>query len=240
MPNTPPSPQDGTEPARRRLRVEVPVGGAVLFPEDADLAVEAEDRAPDVGLAEDRGGVVDEVAGGEVVGAVEDEVVAGKELQGVGGVEPDVVQPDVHQRVQGRDGVAGGLDLGPAHVRHAVDHLALQVAQVHVVVVDDAQGAHAGGGQVEQGRRAEAAGADHQDLGVLEAALADRADLRNDQVPGVALHLVRRQVRRRFDQRSGRIQSGVAGAAFAVNMEAILQSMPEDTARSYYPRVKCS
>ena len=31
-----------------------------------------------------------------------------------------------------------------------------------------------------------------------------------------------------------------AGAPVAVNLEAILQSMPEDTARSYYPRVRCN
>ena len=62
-------------PGRRRLRVEVAVGGPVLFPENADLAVEAENRAPHVGLSQDGGGVVDQVAGGEVVCAVEDEVV---------------------------------------------------------------------------------------------------------------------------------------------------------------------
>jgi hypothetical protein len=111
----------------------------VLFPEDADLAVEPEDGAPDIGLAQDGGGVVHQVAGGEVVRPVQDQVVAGEQLQGVGGVQPDVVQPDVHQRVEGRDGVPRRLDLRPAHVRHPVDDLALQVAEVNGVVVDDAQ-----------------------------------------------------------------------------------------------------
>lgn len=98
---------------RRRLGIQVPVRRAELLPEDADLPVKTEDRTPDVRLAEDRRGVINEVAGGEVVGAVEDEVVAGKEFQGVGGVKPDIVQPDLHERIQGGNGVAGGLDLGP-------------------------------------------------------------------------------------------------------------------------------
>ena len=207
----------------------------MLLPEDADLPVETEDRAPDVGFAEDGGGVVDEVAGGEVVRAVEDEVVAGEQVQGVGRVEADVVQPDVNERVQRGDGVPRGFDLGPADVRDAVDHLPLEVAQVHVVVVDDPQGPHAGGGQVQQGRRAQSPGADHQHLGVLQPALSDCTDFRNDQVPGVAFHLCRAQL-------AAGSTSGLSeqrdGAAFAVILEAILQCMPEDAARSYYPRVK--
>ena len=39
-----------------------------------------------------------------------------------------------------------------ADVGHAVDHLALQVGLVDHVEVDDAEGADAGGGQVEQSR----------------------------------------------------------------------------------------
>ncbi len=173
----------------------------MLFPEDADLAVEPEDGAPDVGLSEDGGGVVDQVAGGEVVRAVEDEVVAGEQLQCVGGVEPDVVEPHVHQGVQCSNGVPGRLDLGPAHVRNPVDHLALQIAQVDGVVVDDSQGSHPRGGKVEEGRRAQAAGPDDQDLGVLEPALAQRADFGNDEVAGIPLDLFGSQCVGRFHER---------------------------------------
>ena len=121
------------------------------------------------------------------------------------------MQPDLHQRVQGGDGVTGGLDLGPAHIRDAVDHLALEVAQVHGVVVDDSQGSHSGGGQVQQRGRAEAAGADHEDLGVFQAALPDRPDFRDDEVPGVAFHFFRAQAVRGLHQRSGRRFPGLRG-----------------------------
>src|ERR1022692_886073 len=62
----------GRHHARRRgLRVEAAVARAVLGPENAGLAVEAVDRSPDVGLAEQHAGVVDQVPGGKVVGAVD-------------------------------------------------------------------------------------------------------------------------------------------------------------------------
>jgi hypothetical protein len=64
---------------RRRLGVEAPVARRLAAgrrrPEHRRLPVEAVDRAPDVGLAEEERGVVDHVAGREVVGAVDDEVV---------------------------------------------------------------------------------------------------------------------------------------------------------------------
>src|SRR3712207_8539200 len=56
---------------------------AVLVPEDRDLAVEPVDRAPHVRLAQQHAGVVDQVARGEVVGAVDDEVVLAEDLHHV-------------------------------------------------------------------------------------------------------------------------------------------------------------
>src|SRR6201996_7355556 len=57
---------------RRGLRVEAAVAGAVVRPKDARLAVEPVDRAPDVRLVQQHGGVVHQVAGREVVRAVDD------------------------------------------------------------------------------------------------------------------------------------------------------------------------
>ena len=53
-----------------------------------------------------------------------------------------------------------------------VDHLALQVGGVDDVVVDEADRADAGGGEVERRRRAEAAGAEQQHLRVEQLQLA--------------------------------------------------------------------
>lgn len=70
-----------------------------------------------------------------------------------------------------------------------MDHLALQVRQADRVVVDHAQSADAGGGEVLQQRRAQAAGADHQHTGLAQLGLTDAADLRQDDVARVALKL---------------------------------------------------
>ena len=83
--------------------------------------------------------------------------------------------------------IPGAVDLDPADVRVGVHHLALQVADVDDVVVGDADRADAGGGEVEQNRAAEPAGADDEDLRVGETTLAERADVREDDMPRVAL-----------------------------------------------------
>src|SRR5262249_47165701 len=97
-------------------------------------------------------GVVDQVAGGEVIGAVDDQVVPGEDLQGVVAVQRLLVQDHVDQRVDLGDAAARGLGLRPAHVGHPVDDLALQVRLLDPVEVDDAQRADTRGGQVQQGR----------------------------------------------------------------------------------------
>jgi len=75
-----------------------------------------------------------------------------------------------------------------------VDDLPLQIRLVHDVKVDDAERAYTRRGQVEQGRGAQPARADAEDLGVLEPLLPGHPDLRDDQVSRVALDLVNGQL----------------------------------------------
>jgi hypothetical protein len=67
-----------------------------------------------------------------------------------------------------------------------VDDLALQVGVIDDVVIDDADAADPGGGQVEQQRRTEAAGTDAEDFCRLQALLTFDSHFRQNQVPGVA------------------------------------------------------
>ena len=90
--------------------------------------------------------------------------------------------------------------LGLPDVGLAVDDLALQVGLVDHVEVDDAEGADPGRGQVEQRGRAEAPGADDQDLGVLQPLLPGHPDVGDDQVAGVPAHLVDGKLGGRLDQ----------------------------------------
>ena len=89
----------------------------------------------------------------------------------------------------------------------AVDDLALQVGLVDHVELDDADGADAGGGEVQQRRRAQPARADDQHLGVLQPLLPVHAQVGDDQVPAVARDLFARQLGRRLYQRRQRLST---------------------------------
>ena len=83
----------------------------------------------------------------------------------------------------------GGVDLELADGRGGVDDLALQVAGVDNVEVDQAEGADAGGGEIERERRAQAAGADAEDFRGLQLLLALHAHFGQDEVARVARDL---------------------------------------------------
>jgi hypothetical protein len=175
---------------RRRLGVEAAVARAVGRREHRHLPLEPVDAAVDVGRAEGDAGVVDGIAGGEVVGAVDHEGVVGGEGAGVGRGEPRPVARDPDVRVEVGEPVGGGIDLVAPDCRGAVKKLPVEVGGVDVVVVDQAEGADARRRQVEGDRGAEPAGADDEHAGVAEAALPRVADVGKDELPGVAGALV--------------------------------------------------
>ena len=106
------------------------------------------------------------------------------------GAEPDRVLLDLDVGVQRGDRLLGRVDLGDADPLAGVDHLALEVGQVDDVVVDDPERADAGRGQVQRRRRAQAAGAQQQDLGVEQLLLTLDPDLGQQQMARVALALL--------------------------------------------------
>ena len=89
---------------------------------------------------------------------------------------------------------------GAAHVGGPVDHLALQVADVDHVVVDDPDRPDAGRREVLEHRRTETARADDEHPRVAQPALTVDPDLREQQVPRPALDLRRGQGRSGRDQ----------------------------------------
>ena len=97
---------------------------------------------------------------------------------------------DIERGIERQELLLGGVELLAADVFGRVDDLALQVAGVHDVEVDQAQGADAGGGQIESQRRTEPAGAHAEHARGLEPLLALHAHLGQDQVPRVAREIV--------------------------------------------------
>ena len=88
---------------------------------------------------------------------------------------------------------AGAFQLGTADIGRAVDDLALQVGVIDHVVVDQAEPAHACGGQIHRQRRSQPARADQQHAGSLQLLLPAHAHFGHDQVAAVALHFFMRQ-----------------------------------------------
>ena len=79
--------------------------------ESGELALETQDRRGDQGLAREVRGVGDEEAGGEIVAAVDYEVVIAEQRGGVGGGEADAVGDDFRVGVYGRGRAARAVGL---------------------------------------------------------------------------------------------------------------------------------
>lgn len=93
--------------------------------------------------------VVEEVAGFEVVGGIEDQIGGGEELVDVGGDEVGDVGVDRDGGVEERNLAAGGFGLGKgfAGVGFVEEDLALKVGGLHEVAVDEGEGADSGAGE---------------------------------------------------------------------------------------------
>ena len=139
-----------------------------------------------MGHAEPGAGVAEDVAGGEVVGAVEDEVVVGDDVEGGAGVEPLGVLDDLGLGADRVHRLGRGGGLRAPDVGDAVHDLALEVGRLHDVVVDDPDRPDAGGREVEQRRRAQAARPDDEHAGRAQPSLADGAQVRQEHVARVA------------------------------------------------------
>jgi hypothetical protein len=126
----------------------------------------------DQGTIGEHAGVGGQKPGGEIVCAVDDQVIATHQVRGV-----------VHRqtlRIQGE--TQAGIDFGKGLRRRnrfrqaqgveTMQNLAMHVAQLHFVRIGDADGAHAGGSQISGGGRTQSACADHQHLGMFQTKLA--------------------------------------------------------------------
>ncbi len=135
-------------------------------------------------------GIGDRQPCSETVGAVGDDVVPGKKVARVAGVEPDGGGGDDDVGVDPRDAVRRARGLRPADVGGAVEDLPLEVRQRDGVVVDHRQPPDPGGGEIHQARRPEPARADDGDAGGEQLRLSRAADFLQDDVAGVAVELV--------------------------------------------------
>ena len=181
----------GREPGRGWFWKKTAVAGAAqVRGQDAGLALEAEDGAVDVGFLEEHAGIVDQVAGREIVAAIGHEVVGSNEFEGIPAGQAGGVQEDFDVRIEAGEGVAGRFGLGAAEVRGAMKDLALKIGEVHLVEIHQAQLADTGRRQVEGDGGAEATGAEAKDAGGANFLLAFEADFGQAEVTRVTAQFV--------------------------------------------------
>ena len=130
------------------------------------------------------------MAGAEVVAAVEHHVGGGHQRVEPLSVGTLLQADDAYLRVDGSDGLRRRPHLGLADTRQVVGDLPLQVGQVHGVVVDQRDRAHAGRAQVQRHRRAQPTCADHQGVGFEQPLLAFDAEFVEQDVARVAQQLL--------------------------------------------------
>ena len=179
----------GHEPWWRRLAKQAAIAWPALRGEHRDLPLPAKDGPVDVGSAQKHAGVVDEVAGREVVRAVDDDVVPLQDLERILGGETLGVADDLDVRVDVVEPVGGAVQLVPSDVCGTVQDLALEVTRVHLVEVDDTDRADPRSGQVEGQRRSQPTRSHAKHPCGLELKLPFKANLRQRDMPSIAMQL---------------------------------------------------
>ena len=122
-------------------------------------------------------GVVDEELRREVVGAVENKVVVLDDIHDIVRHEIVVVGDDVDVRIDSPHSLCGRVNLGLSNVGRRVDYLPLQVGKVHIVGINNADGANAGRSKIQSRRGSQAARSNNEHLAVQDLFLALDADL---------------------------------------------------------------
>jgi len=123
--------------------------------EYSDLPVKAEHAAVDQRPAAQDAGIVEEIFRGEVVASVDDNVVVGDHIEHIVRGEPNRVAVDGDLRVQIAKALRGRIGLLAPDIVRVKRNLALKIAHIDRVEIEDAEGTDTGGGQIEAGRRPE-------------------------------------------------------------------------------------
>lgn len=130
-------------------------------------------------------GVVGQVAGGEIVGGVDDQIEfrnqAPRELRR----EALGVGLDLDVGVQRQQPCLGHLGLGPSHIGFGEEHLPVQVRPVDPVKFDHPDPPHTGRGEVEERGTPQATRPHHQNRAGFQPTLSLFANARQHEVPGI-------------------------------------------------------
>ena len=147
---------------RRRYRKQAAVAGAAAVVVHRQLPLESDDGCGDQRFAFEHAGIVDQVAGRKVVGAVGNDIVSGNDLAGVVAGQRAGVLSDLDVRVEVAKPRCAAGEFGLPYLAVAEQHLAMQVRRVDLIELDEPQAADAGRRKVHCQWRAEPAEANQQ------------------------------------------------------------------------------
>ena len=164
-----------------------------MRPDRGQRSIEHAERARDQRLAGEEASIGNQIAGFEIVGAVEHEIVAADQRHRILRIETGRMRLEMNMRIECMNLFGGAVDLAPSDIGRGMDDLALQVGQRDDVVIDSAERADTGGRQIHQDRRAEAAGADHQHRRLFQRGLPRATDFVQYDMAGVTFEFVGRQ-----------------------------------------------
>src|SRR5207237_9781022 len=112
---------------RRRLPEQTAITWAVCRAKHRGLSLESIHASINVGDSEQHRDIVYQIACREVVGPIDDQIVAARDLEGVARHEARIVGFDVDVRIDVPNSVARGVELRAPHGGRAVQNLPLQV-----------------------------------------------------------------------------------------------------------------
>lgn len=164
-----------------------------VWGKDGDLAFKLVNGTVDEGLLEKVSGVVCGEAGGKVIGAIEEGIVIGEEVDGIVWLEAARVKGDFNVRVDFEEACFGAFEFGGADRAVLVKDLAVEVGVVNVVWIDEANVANSCGSKVKESGRAEPTSADAKDGGCFESLLASDPDFWEHGLAQVAVLFILRE-----------------------------------------------
>lgn len=173
------------------MREEAAVAGAAeVGGEYRDRPLEHEHASVHQGAPSPRRRIVVQVARGKRIRGVDDHVIPGEGLQGIGSGDSFgvTVKLDVWVDLPQAGERGGYLRLADPGV--VVQQLPLQIVGGDPIEVGDAQGTDPRGSEVKRRRTAETSRTHHEDLGLLESVLTFPSDFGEQQVPTVAAEFV--------------------------------------------------
>lgn len=172
-----------------RVAIEATEASGLVGKDGEGESVGADGGAVDPGDVAGDGVVVDEIAGFEVIGAVQDEVGRADEFFDVGGgdVAGEGVDGDLRVDAGELEFRGGGFGKGLGGVVFGEEPLALEIGGFNEVAIEDGEVPDAGAGESGGVISAESAAADDGDAGGEEAGLAFGADAGEENLAGIAV-----------------------------------------------------